>query len=148
MESEDVPVFRVRARMPNPGPAAAFEELESKLGTMKGRRFYGTMWMTDSGPEYQACVARVATDDPSLLQLAEGVIPGGRYARRRFPDWEKNLARLPAEFEEMIRSHSSEYDPTRPCIEFYRSQSELLMLVPVRRSTHPSTAAGSRSPQS
>ncbi len=48
-------------------------------------------------------------DDASSLPHQTWTIPGGRYVRRR-PD----------------------FDPTRSCVEYYRSRKELLLMVPVR----------------
>jgi len=130
VELQEIPVLRVRADMKGKGPSAAFNLLESKLPTIKGRKFYGTFQPGPDGEEYYACVARVDSDDPEKMQLEIGTIPGGWYARRRFPDWEQNLSKLPDTFEEMARAH--DVDPTRPSIEFYRSQAELLLFLPVR----------------
>jgi len=119
VELQEIPVLRVKADMKGKGPAAAFDLLESKLPTPKGRKFYGTFQTRPDGEEYYACVARIDSDDLERMQLETGAIPGGGYARRRFPDWEKNLSKLPATFEEMART--SDVDPSRPSLEFYRS---------------------------
>lgn len=129
VELQDIPVLRVRADMSGAGPSAAFDLLESRLPTIKRRRFYGSFLITEQGEEYFACVERISTDDPSKMRVGEGVIPGGLYARRKFPDWAKNLQQLPSAFEEMIRRH--EHDPARPSLEFYRSHTELLLFLPV-----------------
>jgi len=130
VELQAIPVLRVKADMKGKGPSAAFDLLESKLPTLKGRKFYVTFLPRPDGEEYYACVARIDSDDPERMQLETGAIPGGWYARRRFPDWEKNLSKLPATFEEMARTN--DVDPTRPSLEFYRSQAELLLFLPVR----------------
>ena len=137
VELQEIPVLRVKADMKRKGPSAAFNLLESKLPTLKGRKFYGTFQPRPDGEEYYACVARIDSDDPEKMGLETGVIPGGLYARRRFPDWEKNLSKLPATFEEMARTN--DVDPSRPSLEFYRSQAELLLFLPVR--THPPIGA-------
>ena len=139
VELQEIPVLRVRADMKTKGPPAAFNLLESKLPTIKGRKFYGTFQPRPDGEEYYACVVRIDSDDPEKMQLETGVIAGGWHARRRFPDWEKNLSELPATFEEMARTHDA--DPTRPSLEFYRSQIELLLFLPVR--TLPPTQSAS-----
>ena len=142
VELQEIPVLRVRANMKENGPSAAFNRLESKLQTIKGRKFYGTWRLRPDGEEYYACVARIDSDNPEKMQLETGAIPGGWYARRRFPDWEKNLSKLPATFEEMARTH--DVDPARPSVEFYRSQSELLIFLPVR--SHPPNEAAPSAP--
>lgn len=137
VELPDVPVLRVKADMKGKGPSAAFDLLESKLPTMKGRKFYGTFEMKPEGEEYYACVARVESDDPEKMQLETGLIPGGWYARSKLADWEKNLSKLPTLFEEMARSN--DVDPQRPSIEFYRSQAELQLFLPIVRHSAKQT---------
>ena len=130
VELQGIPVLRVKADMKGKGPKVAFDLLESKLPTIKGREFYGTFQPTPDGEEYYACVARIDSDDPEKMQLETGLIPGGRYARSKLMDWEKNLSKLPSLFEEMALTH--DVDPTRPSLEFYRSQAELQLFLPVR----------------
>ena len=125
-----IPVLRVKADMKGKGPKAAFDLLESKLPTIKGRKFYGTFLLTPDGEEYYACVARIDSDDPEKMQLETGLIPGGWYARSKLMDWEKILSKLPSLFEEMARTH--DVDPKRPSLEFYRSQAEMHLYLPVR----------------
>lgn len=130
VEVSDLEVLRVRADMRAGGPPEAFALLESKLSTLKGRRFYGSFQVSDRGEEYFACVVRTASDDPIALNVETGKIPGGLYARRTLVDWESKISSLPILFDEMGRLHDA--DPTRPSLEFYRSQSELQLLLPVR----------------
>ncbi len=133
VELQGIPVLRVKADMKGKGPKAAFDLLESKLPTINGRKFYGTFQFTPEGEEYYACVARIDSDDPEKMQLETGVIQGGWYARSKLMDWEKNLSKLPSLFEEMARTHDT--DPKRPSLEFYRSQAEMHLFLPVR--SHP-----------
>jgi len=130
VELQELPVLRVKADMSGKGPKAAFDLLESRLPTLKGRRFYGSFRVTPLGEEYYACVARVDTDDPERLKLETGTIPGGWYARRKLRDWEAKIHELPRLFEEMARTH--DVDASRPSLEFYRSSTELHLIVPVR----------------
>jgi len=132
VELAPVPVLRVRADWNGGGPAEAMARLEAKLPTLKGRRFYGVFREKPDGEEYFACVARVETDDPTHWGVDTGEIPGGRYARRRIRDWEKDLSQLAVQFREMIRILGDLVDSERPEIEYYRSQAEMFVLVPVR----------------
>ena len=82
------------------------------------------------------CVEMTEDDDPGTMQLETGSIPGGRYARRRIVGWEKVVreGRLPAAFDEFAESLGPyvDHDGIRPCLEFYRSHEELLILVPIK----------------
>ena len=140
IELKDIHVIRVRADMKGKGPSAAFNLLESRLPSLKGRRFYGTFRMLSNGEEeYYACVEMVDEDDPKAMQLDTGLIPGGVYVRRRVMGWEKVVreGRLPALFGRFAASYEPyiDHEEIRPSIEFYRSHEELLMLMPVRKDT-------------
>lgn len=135
VELEDISVMRVRADLSGGGPAAAMNLLESRLPSLKGRKFYGAFRMLPDGEEYFACVARVETDDPNKMRLESGVIPGGKFVRRKIVNWEAvirqgQLPRLTQEFES---AHAREGDSGRFILEFYRSQAELQLLLPVLR---------------
>jgi len=135
VEIPEIRVMRVRADMKGKGPPEAFALLESRLPTLKGRRFYGTFRMTPDGEEYWACVARKEEDDPKAMQLETGVIPGGWYVRKKVRNWEKVVqeGQLPAIFEELIRRNADNIDESRPSVELYRSRDELLAMMPVMR---------------
>lgn len=127
----EVEVLRVLADMKGGGPAEAMHRLESKLPSLKGRKFYGTFRRKPDGEEYFACVERTPSDDPATMGLEVGTIPGGLYIRRKVFDWEQVIAdgRLPTIFEEMVAAYP--VDGSRPDIEYYRSMTELHLLVPV-----------------
>ena len=75
VELQEIPVLRVRADMTGEGPSAAFALIESKLPTLKGRKFYGTFRDTPEGEESYACVARVNSDDPRRMELEPELSP-------------------------------------------------------------------------
>jgi hypothetical protein len=130
-----IPVLKVQADWKGAGPPAAFAKLESKLPSLKGRKFYGMFWPPPPEERYFACVAREESDDPEKLGLEVGEVPGGWYARRRIRDWEKHIPQIPVEFQDMIRVLGDQVDPSRPGVEFYRSQAELFVLLPVKAPT-------------
>ena len=130
VELQEIPVLRAKADMKGRGPPAAFDLLESKLANLKGRKFYGTFQQKRDGEEYYACVARIESDNPEMMQIETGVIPGGWYARCKVLDWEEHISELPGLFNEMARSE--DVDSSRPSVEFYRSQAELQLLLPIR----------------
>ena len=103
----------------------AMRRLEAGLASLKGRKFYGVVL----GDEYRACVAVAAADADQHL-FPTWTIPGGRYVRRRLLDWSSHLHLISPIFEELRRRPDA--DPSRPAIEFYRSERELLLMAPVR----------------
>ena len=131
-ERPTIQVLRTLADMERGGPAVAMQELESRLSSIKGRKFYGAFRVLPNGEEYFACVEKAASDDPGAMELDEGEIPGGLYIRRKVFDWSRVIAqgKLPAASKDMIRHY--DVDKTRPELEYYRSMTELHILIPVR----------------
>jgi|SRR5580658_10232412 hypothetical protein len=131
VERSEVRVLGVLADLKGGGPAEAMQKLESKLSSIKGRRFYGVFRILPGGEEYFACVEKVAADNPAAMGLEEGVIPGGLFVRRKVFDWAKVIAggKLPSVYESMVRHYH--VDRGRPDVEYYRSMTELHLLIPV-----------------
>lgn len=126
---QDFPVMYVAGKAGAPiGEQApqAFKELEAELSSLKGRRFYGVV----VGDEYRACVAIDPHDDAATLPHPTWTIPGGRYVRRRIPNWEENVQVIAPTCQALRRR--SDFDPSRPIIEYYRSRRELFVMVPVQ----------------
>ncbi len=124
----NIPVMFVAGERGRPIPEqapAAFRKLEAKLPSLKHRKFYGVT----VGDEYRACVAIDAGEELSSAPHPAWTIPGGKYVRRRIADWERNLHLIGPTFAELRARY--EVDPSRPFIEHYRSQRELLLMVPV-----------------
>jgi hypothetical protein len=142
VQMPNIRVLRVLADWSAGGPAEAMAKLESKLPSIRGRKFYGLFRPTPTGEEYFACVARVDSDDPVGWELDTGEIPEGWYARRKIKDWANDIGQLAVQFTEMVRELGDNVDHGRPQIEFYRSQSEMFVLVPILSTgtpprTHP-----------
>ncbi len=110
------------------GIANTFTHLESRLPTLRQRKFYGVMF----GNKYWAAVELKPQDDPTAMKLKVGKIPGGVYICTKLKDWrQESLANdIPQTFNEITMG--KHVDPTRPFVEFYRSQQELILYAPVR----------------
>lgn len=126
---ESIPVMYVAGQPGRPiaeQAPDAFQRLEAKLASLKGRRFYGVV----IGDEYRACVAIAPDDDIDALPHPTSTLPGGRYARSRIAAWEAHRDQIGPIMQALRRR--PDFDPTRPCIEYYRSRGELLLMAPVR----------------
>lgn len=111
--------------MPIPEQApAAFEQLESLLDSLRGRKFYGVV----SAGVYKACV--VPSSDQSSDSLPTYRIPGGRYFCHRIDDFLTDPGRIGERVEQLIGR--SDFDSSRPVIEFYRKHNQLSIRVPVK----------------
>jgi len=119
-------VFYVSGERCQPIPEqapAAFDALEARLPTLKKKRFYGAV--IDGA--YRACVA--VDDDTRTLDLPRWIIPSGLYAVGKIADWERHRDAIGPTVAALRKR--SDFDATRPLIEFYRGQSELRLLAPV-----------------
>jgi hypothetical protein len=138
----DLPAMQlmwIRTDLSPGAPRKAFGELESKLAALHGRRFWGCVFVKNGIPEsYYASVERIASDQPKELGLEEGSVPAGRYVQRKLLDWPTKLHLIPGIFEELVRDHPPEVG--RPSLEFYRSQKELRLYLPVPATTPPNPA--------
>jgi hypothetical protein len=126
----DVPVMYVVAEGGPAGAREAFNRLEGKFASLRGRKFYG-VFQPQTG-EYRACVAVEPGDNPQQLGLATGVIPGGLYLREKMKNWMSRIADIGKAFAAMAERERHRADSSRPGIEFYRSQDELILFFPIR----------------
>lgn len=109
--------------VPEQAPAA-FEQLEVGLDSLRGRKFYGVV---EAG-EYRACVAVRPKDPDAHFPVYR--IPGGRYFCHRLADFLSDAGRIGQLVEEMV--HRSDFDSSRPVVEFYRGHDQLSIRVPVK----------------
>lgn len=105
----------------------AFNALESRFESLKGRKFYGVAF----AEKYWAAVKMEPKDDPVKLNLQIGEIPGGEYTKEIIPDWVEHVSEIKSTFDRM--AEGTERDATRPAVEYYRSQKELQLWMPKRR---------------
>jgi hypothetical protein len=128
IERPEVTVMFRRATDEQPAITAVWAELEEIVGSLKGRKFYGTL--DPEAHEYRACVEVRDGDDPQALQLELGTLPGGRYARVRLEGEPPAVYGLIAPTFERL-AERPDRDPDRPSIEFYRRRDVIDLLEPV-----------------
>ncbi len=124
---QGIEVMCVRAEGGPQGAREAFKRLEARLPSLRGRKFYGTY----HAGEYRACVALQPGDDPSIYGFETYVIPGGVFVREKMKNWSSQTSEIGEVFEAMATRERHRVDSSRPSIEFYRSQNELILLLPV-----------------
>ena len=115
------------------GPISAgktFDKLESKLPSLKGRRFYGLSKLEGDNITYFACVKVQGEEDASNFGLQEIVLPKGEYEREAIMDWEDHIDQIPEQFDKM--GSKNLVDHQRFFVEYYRSQKELILMVPIK----------------
>jgi DNA gyrase inhibitor GyrI len=108
--------------------ADAWAKLEASLGSLRGRRFYGVYWKGS----YRACAGITEGDDPDEFGFDSWIIPGGLYASAKLKDWAEHTDEIEPVVSALLEAN--EVDHARPTIEFYRSQRELVLYVPIAES--------------
>ncbi len=114
------------------GNRAAFDAIESQLDSLRGRKFYGLVYPTENNVDYYAGL--VPQSDTEELAFKDSgfdikVIDGGPCARIKLHDWSSKTDQIGPAFATMINQYG--FDPLRPQMEFYRSLSELHLLLPI-----------------
>ena len=115
------------------GPLTAeqtFGLLENSLSTLKKKKFYGLSKLENNKLTYLACVKIEDDDNINAPGLQEVHLPKGNYVRERITNWEKNLSQIPLIIDKI--SADNLVDPERYIIEFYRSEKELFLLIPIK----------------
>ena len=107
----------------------AFRKLESKIGSMRGRKCYGTLMCGKTEMVYRACVEPLVEGEAEQLQLEKYTIPPGRYAAAKLNNWQQNIPKIKEIFVALDKTF--DIDASRPQIEIYRSNKEAFLLHPV-----------------
>jgi uncharacterized membrane protein len=118
-------VMWVKAEGGLSGVGDAWSTLESKLPSLKGRKFYGTF----HNNTYRACVAIIDEKEAETLGLPTATIPEGKYARQKVADYRSRVEVIAETFEALAKECCA--DRSRPEVEFYKSQSEIILLLPI-----------------
>lgn len=114
------------------GNRAAFAAIEAHLKSLSGRKFYGLVYESEAGMEYFAgLVPDNEIEERRFVALGFPIIEieAGRCARTKILDWMRHTDEIGPAFGAMIGKHG--IDPSRPQMEYYRSLSELHLLLPV-----------------
>lgn len=109
---------------------SAFDKLESKLASLRGRKFYG--YYDPDTEEYRACVEIVSGDpQPESVGLQKWIIPKGKYVYEKIMDWNGKIDLIGPTMEKLIKQNHALIDWSRPILEFYKSLNELRLMIPV-----------------
>jgi len=103
----------------------AFNELEIKLKSIKGRKMYGIYWQGD----YYACSKIKPIDNLQRLELDTYIIPAGKYAKLIMCDWFDKLHLIASAFDQIKKENA--YDRSRPEIEYYERFNKLILYLPI-----------------
>jgi hypothetical protein len=118
-------LITVKAKSFPEGIRASWQELETKR-KIKGRKAYGLIY----GNEYFAGLVSDGELEERVTGLHVVEVPGGPWARIKVEDWNQKTGQIGPLFAQMATEH--EVDLSRPSMEFYRSFTELHLLLPVK----------------
>jgi hypothetical protein len=125
----DIRLMVVRADEFPSGLQAAWDRLESRLSSLKGRKFYGISRYEGSQMAYFAGFVPASDQEVQALGLLTMTIKGGKYARAKLLDWRNHTGEIRQIFDELTRDFPM--GPDGWALEYYRSQSELHLLIPL-----------------
>jgi DNA gyrase inhibitor GyrI len=109
----------------------AFMELEQTV-PLQGNHFYGIY--DESANEYRACVAINDSNRQIVQELSQGIIQGGSYAYTTLTgDYNMIVREIGPTFDALAAQYTR--DTTRPCVEFYKRHTEVLVMLPIQEST-------------
>ena len=114
-----------------------FDELEKRIGRIKGRKFYGLSREVNGSEEYLACAGIEAEDEPAKIGLDLVTLPAGKYDRELLKNWAskwdgRNIEGLHELFQSMAGRNAGKIDSERYTVEYYRSQKELYIMIPLK----------------
>ncbi len=110
----------------------AWRRLEGKLPSLKGRKFYGLTYFEDGQLVYYAALEPLNEKEVTTLGFPTMMLKGGKYARVKLMDWNHHADEIGPIFGELMEEYQK--DPAGPSVEFYRSQFELHLMIPLAES--------------
>ena len=126
--TEDVKTFGVRVRTFPTGIGEAFHKLSKELEKGPDRPWYGISWMDDKGNVvYYANSAEIVPGESEKYNYETLVIEKGEYYSEPVKNWRANLECIKDVFHDMMESGKT--DSRKPCIEWYKSDDEMLCLI-------------------
>lgn len=125
---KDVLLMTVEAKRFPEGIQEAFDELRKRLPEGDERMPYGiSKPERDGSIVYRAAVEAGDAGEAGRRGCGTITLRRGTYASESVSDWQTNITEIGTVFERLL-AHP-QLDPSTPCIEVYRSRSELLCMV-------------------
>lgn len=125
---EDVPIMYLDVDFDVEAIQAGWPDFESRFGSMRGRRTMAVVF-----PErgvYRLATSMRDEDDPDVLGLSMGALPGGRYLQLTLVGEAPRVYRDIGPAFDVLHG-LGDYDGARPSVEVYRGRGEVECLLPV-----------------
>jgi hypothetical protein len=129
---EDVKVYCTAAKSFPDGIQEAFLTLE-KLLSKEGRTFYGVSYKsTGCCLIYKAAVSESFDGEAEKYGFESFTISKGEYLTETIIDWRKKIETIGLTFQTLLADPRS--DKTSPCVEWYKSDKEVMCMVKLSSS--------------
>jgi hypothetical protein len=127
--NNDVKVFGIHVKTFPAGIGAAFDELISKTGDNAGaRNYYGISYLDNNGVMiYKAVAEEKMQGEGEKYGYPESEIEKGEYLFKALKNWQTQTDCIKDIFHEMMEDKNA--DTTKPCVEWYKTDEEMLCLV-------------------
>ena len=130
VDQPDIELILYRADEFPAGIKDSWERLASNLSSLKGRKFYGLTFFEYGHLVYYAGLQPLNETEITSLGLPTMILKGkGKYARVKLLDWNKYADEIGGIFDELMEKYKK--DPNGTTVEFYRSQKELHLMIPL-----------------
>ncbi|MCR9065612.1 MAG: hypothetical protein NXI00_16700 [Cytophagales bacterium] len=124
-QQEDILLFGLHVKTFPLGIKEAFDILMDAFGD--SHSYYGISWVAEDGNiQYYASVSVPDGSEVNKTKYEKLLIPKGKYATRTIFDWMSKTDSVKHVFEELLGSTCP--DKERACIEWYKSDDELLCM--------------------
>ena len=103
-----------------------FDKLYDALG--EERPYYGASWFDENGSiKYYAAAADLTSEEQKQFDCERLVIQKGEYHTVTITDWMNKLDSIKEAFQDLMKY--SRPDRNNPCIEWYKSDDEMVCMV-------------------
>jgi hypothetical protein len=125
---EDISIFCVTATDFPERIKEAFDTLENMLPTMNCRTFYGISWKNEEGKiVYKAAVNEAYPGEGGKYGCETFVIKKGEYLTETIINWCEDTSVVGITFMKLLKD--PRLDTHFPCVEWYKSDKELMCMV-------------------
>lgn len=130
-ELSPIKVMYVESQNGTQDASLTFNKLEKPLPTLRGRKFYG-LFDPDKNIYYACVQLEISSDRPRQWGFRIMDLPGGKFVQNKIKNWSGKEYLIGETFRKMMKENS--FDAERLPIEFYKSQRELILYLPIKSS--------------
>ncbi|MBA2423108.1 MAG: transcriptional regulator [Chitinophagales bacterium] len=129
---KDLKVFGVEVENFPEGIGDAFDKLVNMISGEVDRSYFGISITTDKGFSYKAVAEEKYDGETENYNCDRYIIEKGEYLSVTLNDWRKKTDSIKDIFHEMF--HNAVIDKTKPCVEWYKNDDEMLCMVRIDQS--------------